>query len=60
MILQSSSFPCLYEDTTGISCLKIITFYSGIHKDHRNTIFVENAAFLLFIALLLKVTSVKI
>jgi len=60
MILQSSSFPCVNENTTGMSCLKIITFYSWFHKDHINTIFVENAAFLLFIALLLKVTSVKI
>jgi hypothetical protein len=58
--LQSSSFSYVYENTTGKSCLKIIAVYSGILKDYINTIYIDNAAFLLFITLLLKVTSVKI
>jgi hypothetical protein len=50
----------VYENTTGICCLKIIAVYSGILKDQINTIYVENGAFILCIALLLKVIPVKI
>jgi len=43
-----------------MSCLKIIAVYSGILKDHISIVYVESEAFLLFIVLLLNITSVKI